>query len=196
MINKEFITRKITLIQGEFPLLEQKNLEKLLKDAKAKYEIVKHKTVYTALDKAKTLKVKSKEVAKTLVLKLGSGKTAQYVLASIPADKNFDKEKFKKLYNEWLKKMARAEGRIFKVVKQVDFAEEKWIKQNIFKTQAGGAVPPFGSLFRIPVFIDKSLLKAKKLVVNAGGFEESIRMLPSQLEKVEKMIKGSFSKKK
>ncbi|MBU3965236.1 YbaK/EbsC family protein [Patescibacteria group bacterium] len=180
-----------------------KNLEKLLKDAKAKYEVVKHKTVYTALDKAKTLKISPKEVVKTLVLKLGSGhptrqagKASQYVLASIPADKNFDKEKFKKLFNDWAKKAAKAEGRIFQVAKQIDFAEEKWIKKNIFKTKAGGAVPPFGSMFKFLAFIDKSLLKAKKLVINAGGFEESIKLAGSQLEKIEKPVKGSFSKKK
>lgn len=173
-----------------------KSLEKLLKDAKIKYEIVKHKTVYTALDKAKTLKLKSKEVAKTLALKLGAGKTVQYVLVTIPADKNFDKEKFKKLFNDWAKKAAKIENKVFQAVKQIDFAEEKWIKKNIFKTKAGGAAPPFGSLFKIPSFIDKSLLKVKKLVVNAGGFEESVKIAGNQLEKVEKMIKGSFSKKK
>lgn len=172
------------------------NLEKSLKDAKVKYEIVKHKTVYTALDKAKTLKLKPKEVAKTLVLKLGSGKTAQYVLASIPADKNFDKEKFKRVFNEWAKKAAKVGGKVFKAVKQIDFADEKWIKKNILKAKAGGAVPPFGSLFKIPAFIDKSLLKAKKLVINAGGFDESIRLAGNQLEKAGKAIKGSFAKAK
>lgn len=173
-----------------------KNLEKFLKEAKVKYEVVKHKTVYTALDKAKTLRIKPKDVAKTLVLKLGFGKTAQYVLASIPADKNFDKEKFKKLFNDWNKKVGNVEGKVFKAIKEVGFAEEKWIKKNIFKTKAGGAVPPFGSLYKIPSFIDRSLLKAKKLVVNAGGFEESIRLAGSQLEKAGKAIKGSFSKTK
>lgn len=173
-----------------------KNIEKLLKDAKVKYEVIKHKTVYTALDKAKTLKISPKEVAKTLVLKLGSGKAAQYVLASIPADKNFDKEKFKKTFNNWLKKTAKADGKIFKAIKEIDFADEKWIKKNIFKTKAGGAVPPLGGLFKMPNFIDKSLLKMKKLVINAGGFEESIKIAGSQLEKVGKAIKGSFSKAK
>lgn len=181
-----------------------KNLEKLLKDAKVKYELVKHKTVYTALDKAKTLRIKPKEVAKTLVLKLGAGKTAQYVMALIPADKNFDKEKFKKLYNDWNKKIAKADGstvltikgKVFKAVKEIDFAEEKWIKKNIFKTKAGGAAPPFGNLFKMPSFVDKSLLKVKKLVINAGGFERSIIIAGSQLEKTGKAIKGSFSKAK
>ncbi len=174
----------------------QKNLEKLLKDSKVKYEIVKHRTVYTALDKANTLRIKPKEVAKTVVLKLGAGKLAQYVVASIPADKNFDKEKFKKLYNDWLKKEAKAADKVFKAVKEIDFASEAIIKKNIIKIKKGGTVAPFGSLYKLPAFIDKSLLKAKKLVVNAGGFEESIRVAGSQLEKVEKVVKGSFSKAK
>lgn len=173
-----------------------KNLEKLLKDAKVKYEIIKHKTVYTALDKANTLKVKPKEVAKTVVLKLGSGKLAQYAVASIPADKNFDKEKFKKLFNDWLKKSSQAQEKAFKAVKEIDFAAEAIIKKNIIKIKKGGTVPPFGSLFKLPSFIDKSLLKVKKLVINAGGFEESVVILPKQLEKVEEFIKGNFSKAK
>lgn len=174
----------------------QKNLEKFLESAKVKYELVKHRTVYTALDKANTLKIKPKEVAKTVVLKLGAGKLAQYVVASIPADKNFDKEKFKKLYNDWLKKTAKIEGKVFKAVREIDFAAEAIIKKNIVKIKKGGTVAPFGSIYKLPTFIDKSLLKIKKLIVNAGGFEESIRIAGSQLEKTEKMIKGSFSKAK
>jgi Ala-tRNA(Pro) deacylase len=173
-----------------------KNLEKFLKDAKVKYELVKHRTVYTALDKANTLKIKPKEVVKTVVLKLGAGKLAQYVVASIPADKNFDKEKFKKLYNDWLKKTFKTEKKVFKAVKEIDFAAEAVIKKNIIKIKKGGTVPPFGSLYGLPTFIDKSLLSAKKLIVNAGGFEESVMIAGSQLEKAEKVIKGSFSKKK
>lgn len=181
-----------------------KNLEKLLKDAKAKYEVVKHKTVYTALDKANTLKIKPKEVAKTVVLKLGSGKLVQYVIASISADKNFDKEKFKKLYNSWLKKTAKTDGstvlttrgKVFKAVKEIDFAAEAVIKKNIIKVKKGGTLPPFGGLYKLPTFVDKSLLKIKKLIINGGGFEESLIINGSQIEKIEKIIKGSFSKAK
>jgi len=173
-----------------------KNLEKLLNNAKVKYEVLAHKTVYTALDKAKTLKINPKEVVKTVVVKLGSGKDAKHALVLIPADKNFDKEKFKKLFNEAAKKIAKAEGKAFKAAKEIDFAAEDWIKKNIMKSKKGGAVPPFGSLYKIPAFIDKSLLKSKKLVVNAGDFNNSIKILTSQLEKAETFIKGSFSKAK
>lgn len=173
-----------------------KNLEKLLNNAKVKYEVLSHKTVYTAWDKAKTLKIKPKEVVKTLVLKIGSGKSAKYVLALVPSDKNFDKKKFIKLFNECGKKIAEVEGKTFKAAKGVEFAAEKWIRKNIIKSKAGGAVPPFGSLFKMPAFIDKSLLKSKKLVVNVGNFDKSVKILTVQLEKAEKFIKGSFAKAK
>lgn len=168
----------------------------MLSDAKIKYETLEHKTVYTALDKAKTLKIGPKEVAKTVVLKVGEGKGIKYVLASIPSDKNFDIEKFKKIYNDWGKKAAKIEGRSFQAAKKVEFAAENWIKKNVIKAKSGGAVPPFGSLFKMPSFIDKSLLKSKKLVINAGDFNRSVKILTTQLEKAEDFVKGSFVKAK
>lgn len=171
-----------------------KNLEKLLKNAKVKYEIVKHKTVYTAFDKAKTLTVNPREIVKTVVLKLNTGKAARYAIASVPANKNFDKEKFKKVFNGWLKKTAKENNEKFKAAKSVDFAQESMIKKNIIKAKKGGTVPPYGSLFNLPAFIDNSLLKSKEIIINAGGFDESIKIQGSQAEKAEKIIKGSFSK--
>ena len=67
-----------------------KKLIKFLEENKIKYESVKHRTVYTAQDKAATLKVKPNIIGKTLVLKLD--KRISVVL--IPANKNLDKNKF------------------------------------------------------------------------------------------------------
>ncbi len=45
-------------------------IKKFLENKKVKYESVGHKIVYTAYDKAATLRVKEEAVAKTLVVKL------------------------------------------------------------------------------------------------------------------------------
>jgi len=63
-----------------------------LEKAKVKYELIKHRKVFTAQDKAATLKVKPNIIGKTLVLKID--KRISVVL--IPANKNLDKNKFKK----------------------------------------------------------------------------------------------------
>jgi hypothetical protein len=46
-----------------------KKIINFLEKAKVKYEIIKHKTVFTAFDKSQTLKVPEKIVGKTLILK-------------------------------------------------------------------------------------------------------------------------------
>lgn len=162
-----------------------KNLEKLLKDAKVKYEIVKHRTVYTALDLAKTLRAKPTQVVKSVILKIGK---KDYIMALVPSHKYLDKTKLLKEVNAWLKKQGQ------KAVKTIDFAQERWMKTNI-KGKVG-ATPPFGSLFKIPTFVDKSLLKAKHLIIRAGDYKASLKIATNQLEKAEKFIKGSFSKSK
>ncbi len=168
-----------------------KRLTNLLEKAKVKYEIIKHKTVYTAMDKAETLHINPKNVAKTVVVKIGKGK---HILALIPANKNLDKVQLKKTINNWLKKTAKAVKvkKAAETVKEINFATEAWMRKNI-KGKIG-ATPPFGKLFKMPTFIDRSLLRAKKLIINTGDYEHSIEIPSKQIEKVESLIKGSFSK--
>ena len=170
-----------------------KSLTNLLEKTKVKYEIIKHKTVYTALDKAETLHLDPKGVAKTVIVKIGRGK---HILALIPANKNLDKTKLKKTINSWLKKTAKAEGikKAGEKVKEIEFATEVWMKKNI-KGKIG-ATPPFGKLFKIPTFIDSSLLRAKKIIINTGDYEHSIELAAKQIEKAEELIKGVFSQAK
>jgi Ala-tRNA(Pro) deacylase len=153
-----------------------KKILKFLDGAKIKYETLKHRTVYTAFDKSKTLKVSEKKVGKTLILKL-DGKLA---MALISAGKNLDLKKFKKLSK----------------AKKIDFVSEKLIK-NKFKGVKVGAIPPFGILWKFPTFIDNSLIKEKEVILNSGDYNFSIRIKTKEIKKLgENLIFGNFSKKK
>jgi Ala-tRNA(Pro) deacylase len=139
-----------------------------------KYEIVKHKTVYTAYDKAQTLKVPEKMIGKTLVFKT-DGKLA---MALIPANKNLDKEKIKKLLK----------------AKKVDLVSERLIK-NKFKGVKVGAIPPFGNLWGLGTFADKSLINQPKIILNGGDYNFSIKISPVSFKKlIPELVIGSFSK--
>lgn len=162
-----------------------KSLIKFLNDNKIKYEVVEHKTVYTAMDAAQTQHIKPEGVVKTLVMKLDN----YYVLALSPANKNLDKNKFKKAVNTWKKKTGQ------KAVKKVDFAQEAWMKKNI--NGSVGATPPFGALVKLPIFIDSILLKQKNLYVNTGDYNYSIKLTRAGFEKaLGEFIGGNFSKRK
>lgn len=159
-----------------------KKLANYLKSEKIKYEELKHKTVYTAHDKAKTLRVPEKIIAKTLVLKADKN----FVLVLIPANKNLDKAKFKKTVNDWKKKKGQ------KLAKKIDFVTEVWIKNNL-KGIKIGAIPPFGKLWQLPAFLDKTLLKEKEIILNGGNYNFSVKVKTKDLGKLD-FILGVFSK--
>jgi len=163
-----------------------KKLIKFLEKNKVKFKEIKHKTVYTAFDKAKTLKVPEKIVGKTLILKIDR----DFVVLLLSANKNLDKGKFKKVVNFWRKK----EGK--KTAKKITFATETWMKKNL-KGAKVGAIPPFGNLWGLPTFIDKSLFKNRKIIVNGGDYNYSIEVSPIVFRKlIPNVIIESFSKKR
>lgn len=159
---------------------------KLLDTVKVKYGIITHKTVYTASDRAATLHVPEKQVAKTLVMKVNG----DFVVAVLPACCRLEKVALKKAVNSWRKKKG------LKAVKKIDFAKEAWMKKNL-KGVKVGAVPPFGSLWKMPTFVDRTLLNNKEIIVSAGNYERSLRITSAAYKKtLQDFIIGRFGKKR
>ncbi len=149
-------------------------VQNYLQKNKIKYEVLKHKTVFTAYDMAQTMKRKLQEIAKTLLVKVDK----KYYIVVVPAHFNLD---FKKL-----KGMLKA--------KKVDIARESDMK-NKFNTKPG-AMTPFGTLHKVEVVADKALLKAKDMIFSAGSFTESLRLKVKDYLKAENAQTGNIGKKK
>lgn len=152
-----------------------KKITDYLKKNKVKFEAIAHKTVYTAFDLAKTLKEKISKIAKTLVVKTDKG----YVLVLLPADRMADLKKLKKLLS----------------TKKIEIAKEKVMK-DFFKIKPG-TITPFATLHKkIPLYVDKALLKAKEILVSAGSYTDSLKLKVKDFLNLEKPNKGDFGKKK
>jgi len=150
-----------------------KKIEGFLEKAGIKYELVGHRTVYTAFDKAATLKVKHDAIAKVLTLKIGK----ETVLAVVGGNRNMDIEK--------LKKVAKAD--------EIGFVKEKIIAET-FKGIDPGAIPPFANLWQARVFCDKKMLECSKIIISAGTYEASIIITAAVFKKINpEMIIGNFS---
>ncbi len=126
-----------------------------LEKKNAQYDILKHRVVYTAYDLASTLHVSELGIVKTLLLKTEQG----LVLALLSAAHNLDVPKFLKA--------AKA--------KKASILKEK----DVITLLKLGKKPlaSFGGLYRIPVILDKSLLKNKKAVFSGGSFTHSLHMM-------------------
>jgi len=150
-----------------------KKLKDYLNKNKIKHEILEHKTVYTVYDKAQTLKKKLGEIAKTLALKADK----MYILVVVPASHRVDLAKLKKLLK----------------VKKLEMVKET-VLSKIFKVKPGTQVP-FGNFHKIPVYIDRALLKSKVIIVSAGSYTESLKMKAKDLLKTGGELLINFSKK-
>ncbi len=151
----------------------EKSLEKLLKQNKIKYQVVEHRKVYTAFDAAQTQDLETKEVAKAVLLK---GKKGLY-LAVLPAGNNCDFKALSKLTGD-----------------KVSMAKEKDINSKL-KIKIG-LIMPFASLFKLPMFIDKKLLKNKKINLPGGSYTESVILAVKDYLKLENPTPGNFAIKK
>lgn len=155
-------------------------LVKYLEKAGVKHEILEHRTVYTAYDAAATMKKKLGEIAKSLFIKADK----DYYLVLLPADYNLDFKKLGKCISSQTEKP----------VKTVKIPGEK-IMENLLKVKAG-AMSAFGGLHKLPVVVDKGLIKAKKGIFSSGSHNFSVEMAVKDFVKLEEAILGSFGVKK
>ena len=149
-----------------------KKLEKFLKDNKIKYELHEHKKVFTAHDEAQTQHIKTKEIAKVVLVRSDS----TFALIIIPAQKYVEFKKIKKALK----------------AKKVSMAKESDISK-MLKTGVG-LIHPFGNLYNLPVLLDNALAKQKTMMSSAGSYTESIEIKESDFVKTALPIKGSFAK--
>jgi Ala-tRNA(Pro) deacylase len=133
-------------------------------DANAvKYVVISHSKAYTAQGVAAVSHISGKEVAKTVIVKLDDA----LAMAVLPASYQVD-----------LPALRHATG-----TQIAELASEREFKQH-FPDCETGAMPPFGNLYGIPVYVDESLTADKEIAFNAGSHYELIRMAYLDFERL------------
>lgn len=150
-----------------------KKVESYLKKANKKFEQISHKTVYTGYDLAQTLKEELKNIGKTLVIKADKA----YHLVIVPASARVN-----------LKKLKKALG-----AKKVSIPDEKVMVKE-FKVKPG-AISAFGKFHKVKTIVDKSILKAKNVVLQTGSFTDSVRMKAKDFIQMEEAKLADIAEK-
>lgn len=140
-----------------------KKLKEFLDSNKVKYVTMSHSPAYTAQEIAAMAHIPGKELAKTVIVKVDG----EMAMAVLPASYKVD---FK-----LLKKAAKA--------KKVELAGEKEFK-DLFPECEVGAMPPFGNLYDMNVFVAESLAEGEEIAFNAGSHTELIKMSYADFEKL------------
>lgn len=149
-------------------------LKKLLDDSHIKYISINHSPAYTARETAASTFVPRSEFAKTIIVELDGEK----VMAVVPASRHVDVQA--------LIQLDEAEsGRL---------ATEEEFK-NSFADCEVGAMPPFGRLYDMRVFMDEMVSEVDDLCFNAGTHAQIFRMDCEDYVALEKPVIGHFAVK-
>ena len=130
-------------------------LKKYLDENGVKYEVLRHGEAFTAQEIAAAMHVKGKMLVKVVIVNSDRG----HIMVALPADRRVD----------------IAALRADLGLKMAALATEEEFKR-LFPDCDVGAMPPFGNLYNIPVYVDKSLTLDKDIVIQAGTHYEAIRL--------------------
>lgn len=132
-----------------------RTLEAYLDEQGVKYITLRHSAAYSAHELAAMLHVADRELAKTVIVKVDG----EPVMIVLPANRRID---FHLLKDEL-------------GAKTVDMASEDEISDLLPDCELG-AMPPFGNLFGLPVYVARPLTADEEIVFNDGTFATAIRM--------------------
>jgi len=132
-----------------------KRLKEFLDDHFVKYVSIIHSQAFTSQEIAASAHIPGKELAKTVMAKVDG----EMVMAVLPASY--------KLVLDLLRNAAGAE--------HVELATEQEFR-DLFPECEVGAMPPFGNLYDMDVFVSESLTEDEKIAFNAGSHTELIRL--------------------
>ena len=149
-----------------------KRLKEFLDSHNMKYVTISHSRAFTAQETATSAHIPRNELAKTVMVK-ADGKMAMAVL---PASYKVDFDLLKK---------ATGSGK-------VEIADEEEFK-DLFPGCEIGAMPPFGNLYGMDVFVAKSLTEDEEIAFNAGSHRELVRMAYKDFEGLVKPRVMKFS---
>lgn len=130
-------------------------LKQYLENNDVPYVHQRHPLAYTAQAVAAAQHVPGKEMAKTIVMKA----SGQFILVVLPALWKIDLQALR----------AQLPFKDIELAHENEFA---WL----FPDCQVGAMAPFGNLYSLPVYVDKTLAEDDEIVFNAGTHQDTIRI--------------------
>jgi Ala-tRNA(Pro) deacylase len=149
-----------------------KKLKEFLDENRAKYVSITHSKAYTAQEVAASAHVPGGSMAKVVIVELDGA----MAMAVLPANR--------KIVLQDLHDVTGSD--------QVRFASEDKFKDR-FPDCEIGAMPPFGNLYGMDVFVADSLAQNKEIAFNAGSHEEIIKLAYEDFERLVRPKVMSFT---
>ncbi len=147
-------------------------IKEFLDSNKVKYVIVQHSPAYTAQEVAAAAHISGKELAKTVMIKI----EGEIAMAVLPASYKISFDQLKEVLG----------------VDDVKLAYEQEFMDK-FPDCEVGAMPPFGNLYGLDVYVAESLAEDEEIAFNACSHTELVKMRFDDFERLIKPVRLKFS---
>jgi Ala-tRNA(Pro) deacylase len=140
-----------------------KKLLNFLDEHRVKYVTIKHSRAYSAQEIAASAHIPGKELAKTVMVKRDDA----MVMVVLPASYHIDFDLLEEVTG----------------ARKVELATEGEFEA-LFPNSETGAMPPFGNLYGLEVYVAEALAEDDQIAFNAGTHTELVQMAYSDFERL------------
>jgi Ala-tRNA(Pro) deacylase len=148
-------------------------LREFLDSNHVKYVTIGHSVAYTAQEIAASAHIRGKELAKAVMVLIDG----ELAMAVLPASFQLDLDRLKEVAN----------------AATVRLATENEFKDK-FPGCETGAMPPFGNLYGMKVFVDDTLAEDEEIAFNAGTHSELIRLAYADYQRLVAPVVAKLSR--
>lgn len=138
-------------------------LQAFLDDNHVKYVVISHSRAFTTQEVAAATHIPGKELAKSVIVEIDG----EMAMAVLPGSQKVDVE---------LLRDAVGAG-------QVTLARESAFRDRFPECDLG-AMPPFGNLYGMPVYVADSLAQDEEIAFNAGSHTELVKLSYRDFERL------------
>lgn len=149
-----------------------RRLKEFLDGHKVKYVTINHSPAFTAQEIAASAHIPGKAMAKTVMVNIDR----RMAMAVLPASFQVDLERLKKAIGAGT----------------VEIANESEFKDRFPECEVG-AMPPFGNLYEMNVYVAEVLTEDEVIAFNAGSHSQLIQMKYEDFEKLVEPQKVDFT---
>ena len=134
-----------------------------LDDNQVKYVVISHSRAFTTQEVAAATHIPGKELAKSVIVEIDG----EMAMAVLPGSQKVDVELLREAMG----------------ADQVSLARESEFKDRFPECDLG-AMPPFGNLYGMPVYVADSLTDDEEIAFNAGSHTELVKMSYRDFERL------------
>ena len=150
----------------------RERMEEYLRQNGVEFEVKIHAQAFTMQEVAAALHVPGSQVAKVLIVSADDEK----VMAVLPAPYRLNIDLVRDL----------AGAKKARLAKEEEFAD-------LFPDCATGAMPPFGNLYGVPVYVDRSMGEERDMIFRIGTHRETMKIAYADFAHLAKPVVGDFS---